>query len=49
MGFTGLLIKEARHELEMKQLSLRRRVEQAEASLRDEQKAKEALEATVGG
>jgi FkbM family methyltransferase len=47
MGFNRFLIKETQHELEMKQLSLRRRVERAETSLRAERKAKEALEARL--
>ena len=43
IGFTGFLIKDARHELELIQLSFRRRMEQAEKNLRDEREAREAL------
>jgi hypothetical protein len=44
MGFTSFLIKEARHELESKQLTLRRRLERTEASLR----SGDRIEAKVG-
>jgi len=43
-GFNGFLIKEARHELEILHLSLRRRVERAEQSLRSHPQAMSKLQ-----
>ena len=61
MGFNRFLIKDARHELELQHLSLRRRLEGSEATLRAEQQsvkgaldsereaATNALEAKIAG
>jgi hypothetical protein len=48
-GFAGFLIKDARHELEMQQLGLRRRLDSAETTQRADQKANDSLKAQMDG